>query len=37
MMKQLGFKNVKNLCGGYKTYKPLAKMLMPSKSGPVEN
>ena len=31
MMKQLGFKNVKNLCGGYKTYKPLAKMLMPVK------
>ena len=31
MMKQLGFKNVKNLCGGYKTYKPLSKLLSPVK------
>lgn len=31
MLKQHGFTKVKNLCGGYKTYKPLAKLLKPVK------
>lgn len=32
MLKQHGFTRVKNLCGGYKTYKPLAKLLKTAKA-----